>query len=337
VPTVIGGGQAPAFKDIAPGKGLLIGLELGLVKAGSEELIKAVRPIYRVGNKEQLGMQFGAQPTNPTTIKAKPGYVVGAINFKFGSNFDGCSLLFMKFEDGELHATDCYESDWVGYVGKRTTYTIGGNSSPAVGIAGRGSEKEVHGLGLVFLGQEEFSLNSISGKIIEGNIDNGRMAPRILGAAINHEFKDMAPEGGLLIGFEIGLGIRFNREMIRTARPIYLVGEKEILGDQHGTQPQNPVKLKAKSGYAVGAIAVKHGLGFDGMSITFMKIVDGKLDPKDSYESEYVGTNEKKPTTKLGGTGTPVIGIIGRSNDKDMTGMGLLFKGQEGYEPRKRP
>jgi hypothetical protein len=66
-----------------------------------------------------------------------------------------------------------------------------------------------------------------------------------------------------------------------------------------------------------------------------MKILDGKLDPKDSYESEYVGTTENKVPTKLGGSGTPVIGIIGKSNDRDMTGMGLLFKGQEGYELKK--
>ena len=39
-------------------------------------------------------------------------------------------------------------------------------------------------------------------------------------------------------------------------------------------------------------------------------------------------TNEKKPLTKLGGSGAPVIGIIGKKNDKDMTRMGLLLKGK---------
>jgi hypothetical protein len=68
-----------------------------------------------------------------------------------------------------------------------------------------------------------------------------------------------------------------------------------------------------------------------------MKVVDGKLDPKDSYQSEFVGSDENKPITKMGGTGTPVIGIVGKSNNKDMTGMGLLFKGQEDYEPKKKP
>src|SRR5579872_1540613 len=196
VPTIFGGVIAQPFKDIAPDQGFLVGLELGVVKRGSDEFIKTVHPIYRVGNKEQFGKQCGAQPVRLTTIKAKAGYVVGAINCRFGNNFDGCSLLFMRFEDGKLEPRDCYESDWVGYVGKKTVSTIGGYGSPAVGIAGRGSDSEVNGLGLVFQGQEGFGLNDIS----------GISASSILGTAANPEFKDVAPEGGLLVGFEIALG-----------------------------------------------------------------------------------------------------------------------------------
>jgi hypothetical protein len=38
--------------------------------------------------------------------------------------------------------------------------------------------------------------------------------------------------------------------------------------------------LKAKAGYAVGALSCKFGLNFDGISLTFMKVkADGTLDP----------------------------------------------------------
>jgi hypothetical protein len=242
-------------------------------------------------------------------------------------NFDGCSLTFVKVVDGKLDPKDSYESDWVGYVGKKTSSKIGGDGTPVVGIVGRGSDREVNGLGLLFMGQEGFNPSPLG---------RGK-EPTILGGSFDTEFKDVAPEGGLLVGFEIGQGKYFNRDMIRAAKPIYRVGDKEIFGEQRGTQVKNLITLKAKAGYAVGAIAVKHGLGFDGMSITFMKVVDGKLDPKDSYESEFVGSDENKIPTRIGGDGTPVIGIVGKTNDKDMTGMGLLFKGQEGYEPKKKP
>jgi hypothetical protein len=160
--------------------------------------------------------------------------------------------------------------------------------------------------------------------------------PRILGGGFDAEFKDLAPEGGLLVGFEIGTSKAFGRDMIRSAKPIYRVGDKESKGEQRGTDLTNVVTIKAKDGYAVGGMSVKSGLGFDGMSVTFMKVVDGKLDPKDSYESEFVGSDEKKTPVKVVGAGAPVLGIAGKFNDKDMTGMGLIFKGQEGFEPKKK-
>jgi hypothetical protein len=146
----------------------------------------------------------------------------------------------------------------------------------------------------------------------------------------------LAPDDGILIGFEIGLAKSGKRDLIKAAKPIYLVGDKEMPGEARGTKFDNVVTLKAKAGYAVGGISAKHGGNFDGMSISFMKIVEGKLDPKDSYESEYVGSDEKKTLTKIGGEGTIVVGIVGKSNDKDMTALGLLFKGQEKYEPKKK-
>jgi hypothetical protein len=173
---------------------------------------------------------------------------------------------------------------------------------------------------------------STTGSTATGN------APSILGgASFDPEFKDVAPDGGLLIGFEVGTVKRGNRDTIKAGRPIYRVGDKETMGEQRGTQLNNVVTLKAKPGYAVGAISlIKAGFNLEGMSVTFMKVVGDKLDPKDSYESESVGTNEKKNLTKLGGNGTPVVGIVGKSNNRDMTGIGLLLKGQEGYEPKKQ-
>ena len=135
---------------------------------------------------------------------------------------------------------------------------------------------------------------------------------------------------------DIGLANAFNREMIRAIKPIYRTGDKESFGEQYGTQATKVVTVKAKEGYAVGGMTVKHGGGFDGMSVIFMKVVDGKLDPKDTYESDFVGSDEKKTPTKVIGSGNTVIGVVGKINDKDMTGMGLLYKGQV-FEPKKKP
>ena len=58
----------------------------------------------------------------------------------------------------------------------------------------------------------------------------------------------------------------------------------------------------------MGAISAMRGLGFDGVSVTFMRVVDGRFDAWDSYESDYVGSGQAKPLTRLGGDGTPVVG-----------------------------
>jgi hypothetical protein len=173
-----------------------------------------------------------------------------------------------------------------------------------------------------------------SGKLTAGAAAVAR--PRLFGGGNDPEFKDAAPEGGLLVGFDIGLGKVGERDMIRAIKPIYRTGDKESPGEQYGTQTTKVVTVKAKDGYAVGGMTVKHGGGFDGMSVIFMKVVDGKLDPKDSYESDFVGSDEKKPPTKVIGSGNTVIGVVGKINDKDMTGMGLLYKGQV-FEPKKKP
>ena len=94
------------------------------------------------------------------------------------------------------------------------------------------------------------------------------------------------------------------------------------------TEPYSPI-ARAKP-----SVAPESSAGHSAGKITFMKVVDGnKLDPKDSYDSEYVGSDEKKALTKLGGDGTPVVGITGKANDKDLTGFGIVLIGQE---PKKK-
>jgi S1-C subfamily serine protease len=335
--TFVGGRLDPAFKDVGPQGALLVGLEVVIGKPIRDELIQSLRPIYRVGDKESFGTQFGTDTKNAVTIKAKPGYAIGALSAKARNVCDGFSVTFMKVVDGKLDPKDSYESDWIGWNGTFRVTKVGGDGTPAVGVAvkvgaiPRGNPKDVTGLGLVFKGQEDFEANAVKPNLLPRGKD-----PTILGGAFDPQFKDMAPEGGHLIGFEIGLGKFINWDVIRSVRPIYRAGDKETFGEQRGTKVTNPITIKAKEGYAVGAVTVKHGLGFDGMSVTFMKVVDGKLDPKDSYESAWIGTDEKKIPSKIDGEGTLVIGIVGKSNAKDMTGMGLLFKGQEAFDPKKK-
>lgn len=149
----------------------------------------------------------------------------------------------------------------------------------------------------------------------------------ILGMAPGSVFSDQAPDGGLLIGLEVGTTPGFGSQIVQTVRPIFrTTGGKELLGDQHGSEPKMLVTAKAKEGYAVGGIIVKAGLYIDGLSVVFMRVNDGKLDESDSYESEWFGGSGGGAKKKLGFGGTPVIGIIGKFDERRCTGVGLLMK-----------
>jgi hypothetical protein len=60
---------------------------------------------------------------------------------------------------------------------------------------------------------------------------------------------------------------------------------------------------------------------------------DGTLDPKDSYESEWVGWNGEMSLSRSSGGGTPVVGLVGKIVGTQTTALGLLFKGQEAFDP----
>jgi hypothetical protein len=162
--------------------------------------------------------------------------------------------------------------------------------------------------------------------MVKGDAAAGNRGERIVGGGRDKEFADRAPAGGHLVGLEVGLGKFGNNDVVKAVRPLYRTGDKESNGAQFGTELTRVVKVVAKPGYAVGAMTVKAGLGVDGLSVTFMKLTDGKLDPKDAYESEWVGGKGGGAPVKLGGDGTLVIGLKGKANDKDATGLGVLLK-----------
>ena len=161
--------------------------------------------------------------------------------------------------------------------------------------------------------------------IAQANAADGKT--EILGGAFDPVFIDSAPEGGVLAGFEIGLGKFVNSDIVKAARPIYRVGDRDFLGKQRGTETNRVVTVVARPGYAVGALTAKAGLTVDGLSVTFMKVVNGRLDPTDAYESNWIGGKGGNQPVRLGGDGRLVVGMIGKSNTKkDMTGMGLLLR-----------
>jgi len=156
---------------------------------------------------------------------------------------------------------------------------------------------------------------------------SGLMSTEIRGGTFDTEFRDVAKQGALLVGFEIGLGKFVKNDIVTAIRPIYRSGQNETFGQQWGKSVTKTVRAVAKPGYAVGAITVRSGLVVDGLSLTFMKVVNGQLDPGSSYESEWIGGMHGSGPSILGGDGAPTVGIIGKTNrNGNVSGIGLLQK-----------
>jgi hypothetical protein len=236
--------------------------------------------------------------------------------------------------DGTLDPKDSYESEWVGWDGTMETSRHSGNGTPVVGLVGKIVRGDTTALGLLFKGQEDFDPDAApreEQQIL--SVPMGKV-PFILGSIRDPRFKTVGPEGGILIGLEAKFTKFGAHDIVRGVRPIYRVGDKEEFGKQFGGDLIGAVTLKAKTGYAVGAISGKAKLWCHGFSLTYMKVKsDGALDPKDSYESDWVGWNGSMPVTRVSGNGTPVRGIVGKIVGKETTALGLLFKGQEDFDP----
>lgn len=159
-----------------------------------------------------------------------------------------------------------------------------------------------------------------------GNPQPRIRAERVFGGA-GPQFRDTAPEKGMLVGFEVGLGKwAGTSDVVSAIRPIYVDQRgREVLGDQHGKLNGRKIRVRAKRGYAVGAITAKSVAALDGFSVTFMKVKNGRLDPDDSYESEWVGGGGSLPQRTASGNGAPAIGIAGRGDDANCAAMGLIF------------
>jgi hypothetical protein len=322
VPKILGSiPPDPKFKTIGPNGAILIGLMVRFEQFRDRDIARAVRPIYRVNGREELGQQFGNDLSGAVTMKARDGYAVGGITGKAGLWCNGFALTYMRVKpDGSLDASDSYEGEWGGFNGRGTVIRVMGDGVPVVGIVGKIVGPKTTALGLLFKGQEAWDPEA-------SDPPGPKLPPKetIYGSNTDTTFRDEAPSGGLLVGFDIWYGKFTTYDVIHGIRPLYLTAGEESLGQIHGKQTDRGVRVVAKPGYAVGALDVKAGLGLDSITVTFMKIAGERLNPDDSYKSEKFGGPGGNAHPLLGGDGTPVRGIIGFKTRANLTGLGLAF------------
>ncbi len=153
------------------------------------------------------------------------------------------------------------------------------------------------------------------------------------------DFTESPNTPGVLIGFDLGVGKYFDNEVVYALRAVFRTANGDEVLKDHGlfrdkltpkgktlkTRVQRLVHIKAPAGYAVGAVTVRSGLMINGFSATFMRMKNGRLDPLDAVESDWIGDRKGGGETTVGDDGAPVAGIAGSQDEEHISALGLIF------------
>jgi hypothetical protein len=151
--------------------------------------------------------------------------------------------------------------------------------------------------------------------------------------------RDEPPQGGILVGFELGLGewLR-DKPTVYALRPLYLTPDgvkgSQTFGLAQGRigKGKNPPKSKvtrtvtvqARPGYAVGAVLLDTGLNIDAIAVNFMRIKGTSLDLTDAYTSDWFGEHRDKKPRTLSWSGDPIVGVLAREDRDHIMALGLV-------------
>ena len=124
----------------------------------------------------------------------------------------------------------------------------------------------------------------------------------LVGGSGGFPFRTVDPDGKAVIGFRYSMGSWAGQPALHALEPVF--SRDNSAGSRH--------VLLAREGYVVAGLKVHAGDFVHGVQVVFTAIqADGKLNPADSYTSEWIGESSET-TTSLGATGAKVLGVHGR-------------------------
>jgi hypothetical protein len=175
---------------------------------------------------------------------------------------------------------------------------------------------------------------------------------RMLGFGIEKAvFSELPPEGAILVGFDLGIGNFMDIETIYALRAVYRTedgeasyGEHGLFKDKHTTGKRvikskvlRTMRVRARPGYAVGGLTIRSGLNINGLSIMFMRINGATLDPRQTYESDWIGDRTGGSEASISGDGAPVVGVFGNKDQDHVIALGLTYIRQPRREATPPP
>lgn len=144
----------------------------------------------------------------------------------------------------------------------------------------------------------------------------------LIGVPAGTAFEDSAPPGGYLVGLRVVKGSNWGG-VVHAIQPIYRVDSETIEGKLvGGMEDKGRNEAIAKPGYAVGGIHARRGAVIDSVKLTFYRIGETKMDPRDKYESDWLGGSGGTGTSSMEFGGSHIVGLSGTFQN-DVTSIRL--------------
>jgi S1-C subfamily serine protease len=188
----------------------------------------------------------------------------------------------------------------------------------------------------------EGSIDSSLAARVEAAIRSGRMeASKLLGAQGGGKpFSYLPADRGILVGFDL----RYNQAgHLVSVRSLYQtdhgLNKTEWQGSPAASTDQ-PVRVAARPGYAVGGLRTSQGNSLDDLTIVFMRVAGDRLDRADRYETQAKAVPSSGPTAEVGMRGALAIGILGQTGptpDTPLISLGLTTIGSDERPRRDQP
>ncbi len=150
-------------------------------------------------------------------------------------------------------------------------------------------------------------LRQVAAHVQKGSVEQSEPA----GGSGGRLFEEIPLDGALLVGLNLKVGKVAGNLVLRAVQGVYLSPQGIVDGEPHGDLGSEFIKLLAKPGYAVGGAKVRGGSFVDGLSLTFMRIHNDHLDPRDAYSSDWVGGQGGGAPVVISGDGRAVVGVFG--------------------------
>ncbi|MGA3065322.1 MAG: hypothetical protein ABSF29_00590 [Tepidisphaeraceae bacterium] len=137
----------------------------------------------------------------------------------------------------------------------------------------------------------------------------------IVGGSGGSPFTTARTAGDQVIGFRYSVANWMGQPILHTLEPIYASTDESF--------PVGKEIEMANDGYIVGGMTVDSDRCVNAIQIIYVRLKDGKIDPKDTYTSPWCGMPTGNFQQTLGNNGEAVVGICGRRG-LNLDALGLV-------------